>query len=158
MQLLLGVMSAPAAFQKAMDIILSRVKWKVALVYKDDVIIFSRSNREQLTHVKLFLRLLQHASVTLKLKNCSFFQPSADCVVHVVLLGERRVAKTTTTAIRKAGPPRTYMELRSFLGLCTVYHRFVPGFAKIADPLNEMLKKGTPSKFDDRTDEQYETY
>ncbi|CDF35613.1 unnamed protein product [Chondrus crispus] len=35
-------------------------------------------------------------------------------------------------------------QLRSFLGLCNVYRRFVPHYAKIAHPLNQLLKKGQP--------------
>ena len=33
--------NAPATFQRAVDIILSRVKWGTALVYLDDVIVYS---------------------------------------------------------------------------------------------------------------------
>jgi len=33
--------NAPASFQRALDIILSGLKWQICLVYLDDVIIFS---------------------------------------------------------------------------------------------------------------------
>jgi len=36
-----GLTKAPATFQRALDIILSGLKWQVCLVYLDDVIIFS---------------------------------------------------------------------------------------------------------------------
>lgn len=37
--------------------------------------------------------------------------------------------------------------MRYFLGLCSVCGRFLPGFAKIAAPLNEKIKKGELSHF-----------
>ncbi len=39
--------------------------------------------------------------------------------------------------MRDAIPPTTRKELRSFLGLASYYHRFIPVFARIARPLNE---------------------
>ena len=38
LRMLFGLKNAPATFQRAVDIILSRVKWERALVYFDDVI------------------------------------------------------------------------------------------------------------------------
>jgi RNase H-like domain found in reverse transcriptase len=52
------------------------------------------------------------------------------------------VAEKNTLFIRTVQPPSTQSELRSLLGLCNVYRRFVPGFAKIASPLNALLRKG----------------
>ena len=37
--------------------------------------------------------------------------------------------------------PTTVKEVRSVLGLCSYYKRFVKGFSKIAKPLNELLRK-----------------
>jgi Reverse transcriptase (RNA-dependent DNA polymerase) len=38
-----GLVNAPATFQRAMDVILSRVLWKTAIVYLDDVIVSPRT-------------------------------------------------------------------------------------------------------------------
>eukprot|EP00171_Calliarthron_tuberculosum_P018627 IDg18627t1 len=38
-----GLLNAPASFQRALDIILARYKWKTCLVYLDDVIVFSKN-------------------------------------------------------------------------------------------------------------------
>ena len=43
-----GLKNAPATFQRAVDIILSRVKWETALVYLDDVIVYSRTVTEHM--------------------------------------------------------------------------------------------------------------
>ena len=45
-----GLLNAPATFQRAMDIILSEVRWESVIVYLDDVIIFSRSFEEHVRH------------------------------------------------------------------------------------------------------------
>ncbi|CAN8075543.1 unnamed protein product [Agarophyton chilense] len=94
-----GLKNAPATFQQVMHIILSRVKWKFALVYLDDVIIFSLTVTEHLRHVKKVLTILQDPGVTLKLRKCAFFQASVDNHAHVVLPGKLKVATRTTNAI-----------------------------------------------------------
>ena len=40
--------------------------------------------------------------------------------------------------------PQNDKDVRSFLGLCTYYRRFVPAFADIARPLHELTEKGQP--------------
>jgi len=67
-----GVTSAPATFQRALDIILSGLKWQICLVYLDNVIIFS-ANAEQ--HVKDFDTVqhrLREAGATMNLERCTW--------------------------------------------------------------------------------------
>ena len=40
--------------------------------------------------------------------------------------------------------PKNVKDVRSFLGLCTYYRRFVPAFADIARPLHKLTEKGKP--------------
>lgn len=44
--------------------------------------------------------------------------------------------------------PANMTEVSFILGLCNVYERFVPSFAERAAPLNSILKKRIPVKFD----------
>ena len=63
---------------------------------------------------------------------------------HIIRPGELHVHSKNVSALAEAKPPRTETELRSFLGMCNVYRRFVDHLAKIAAPLTSMLKKGEP--------------
>ena len=53
----IGLRGAPATFQRALDIILSRVRWQICLVYLDDVIVFSRTHAEHAKHLDAVLGL-----------------------------------------------------------------------------------------------------
>eukprot|EP00170_Pyropia_yezoensis_P001388 contig_6141_g1392 len=48
---------------------------------------------------------------------------------HVLTPGELRVNKKNIKALRHARQPKTQMELKSFLGMCNVYRRFVRDYA-----------------------------
>ena len=56
------------------------------------------------------------------------------------------MAQGNTQAVEKFKEPTMQMELRSFLGLCNVYRRFVPNFARTAAPSNALLRKECPTK------------
>lgn len=91
------------------------------------------------------LRLLMAAGMTLKLKKCHFFFDSIDYLGHVIdigMLGKLHVSKTTTEAIESLQYTKDVSQMRSHLGLCKVYRHFVPGFQKIAAPLNRKLRSG----------------
>lgn len=87
------------------------------------------------------LKLLGSAGISLKLKKCSFFQPKMHYLGHVTSLGKLSVAETGADAFKTFTFPRTLTQVRSFLGACNVYRRFVKGFARIARPLTDMTRK-----------------
>jgi hypothetical protein len=54
-----GLMTAPATFQRAIDIVLSSVRFQCALTYLDDIVIYSPTFDQHLKDLSRVLRLLQ---------------------------------------------------------------------------------------------------
>ena len=150
--------NAPAIFQRAVDIILSRVKWETALVYLDDVIFYSRTVTEHMAHVREVLRLLHTAGVSPKLAKCAFFDTSLTYLGHVIRPGRLEVERRNVIAIERARAPTNQMKLRSFLGMCNLYRRFIQGFAKIAAPLNKKTGKNQPYELEILTDAEFAAF
>ena len=80
----------------------------------------------------------------LKLRKCECFVEKIKYLGHVVRPGTLEIDAARIAALEQVRYPQTQTQLRSFLGLCNVYRRFVPHYAKIAHPLNQLLKKGQP--------------
>jgi RNase H-like domain found in reverse transcriptase/Reverse transcriptase (RNA-dependent DNA polymerase) len=137
-----GITNAPATNQRMVDMVLAGLTWKSCLVYLDDIIVFSPSFEAQMRHLDVVMERLYRAGLSLKLEKCHFCKNTVSYLGHVIRPGKLAVAEKNTLSLRTVQPPSTQSELRSFLGLCNLYRRFVPWFAKIASPLNALLRKG----------------
>ena len=126
------VTNAPSTFQKALDILLGSFKWKSCLVYLDDVIIFSQNTKDHLRDVDEVLTALREAGVSLKLAKCNFFTDTVRYFGHVIKPGTMEVEEASKRALKGLRPPRTGSELKSFLGLCNVYRRFIRDYTLIS--------------------------
>ena len=112
-----GLTNAPATYKRAIDMILSGVRWNTCLVYSDDVIVFSRTVKEHVTHLDEAFGLLSRAGVSLKTSKCFLFQEEVEYLGPIVGRGHIRVNEKTLVGLRRAEPPRTKKDLRSFLGM-----------------------------------------
>ena len=66
-----GLTNALGTFQRALNIILSGLKWQICLVYLDDVILFSANAEQHVKVVDTVLHRLREAKVTMNLQTCT---------------------------------------------------------------------------------------
>jgi len=141
-----------------MDMILAGVKWQICLVYLDDVIVFSRSPEEHLQHLDEVLTRLGKVGVTLKASKCHFFQEEVEYLGHVIRPGRVHVLEKNLRALRGLCYPETQTQMKSFLGMCGVYRRFVAEFAKIAEPLTALTSTKLPKKLPPPSREEMDAF
>jgi len=147
-----GLTNAPATFQRALDIILSGLKWQICLVYLDDVVIFSANAEQHVKDVDTVLHRLREAGVTLNLEKCTWFSDEVEYLGHIVRPGQLHVHNKNVDALKHSKIPTTKTPLKSFLGMCNVYRRFVKDFAKRAKPLNALTRAEIPPDLPPPTD------
>ena len=66
---------------------------------------------------------------------------------HVVDCSGIHVDKDKVKAISEMMPPTNVKMVRSFLGACGYYRKFIKDYSKIAAPLTELTKKGRQFKW-----------
>ena len=140
-----GLTNAPATFQRMMNEILRGFIDRCAMVYLDDVIIFSRTEEEHTKNVLDVVRALQMHGLILNEKKCEWGRPSILYLGHIASGDGLRPNPQKVEAILKWPSCSTISEVRRFLNIAGYYRRFIRGFAKMASPLYKLLE-GSPRK------------
>lgn len=142
-----GLVNAPSVFQRTINKILSEAKIKYAIVYMDDILIPAKDFSEGLQRLEEVLGLLKKGGLTLKLSKCHFFQSQIDFLGFEVSCKGIRPGTRKTDAVSKFPEPKNQHEVRQFLGLSGFFRRFIKGYALIASPLSDLLRKDSPWKW-----------
>jgi hypothetical protein len=124
-----------------MNNILRKVLGKYALVYLDDVIIFSKTAEEHITHIGDILDRIQKAGFKLKLSKCFFFQKSVPYLGQIISEEGSSTDPKKIEVVKNFPPPENRQQLKSALGLFGYYRKYIKNFGAIAHPLTELTKK-----------------
>lgn len=130
-----------------MAVILFTVKRQFATVYLDDIAVFLKTPEKHIDHIPHVLTLPNNAEVTLKIKKGKFSTDKINYLGYDIRPRRLEIAGHTTEAIGGLQPPMSTTKLRSIQGLCKVFRRLVPNFARLASPLNMHLQKYQPATF-----------
>lgn len=81
-----------------------------ALVYHENIVIFSQTLCEHVDYIGLVFVILKNVEVTLKLEKCAFFTKKIHCLTDVIHLGRLEVEGHTTDAERHSKAVTTQSE------------------------------------------------
>ena len=151
-----GLTNAPAIFQQTMAIVLDGLG-KFSVAYLDDILIFSETLEEHLVHIQRVFNRLREYSLKLKLKKCSFVKPETNYLCFVINESGIKPEACKVNVIKALPVPTTVKEVRSFIGMCSYYRRFFPGFSAIAEPIIALTCKFSRFKWDAKCQTAFET-
>ncbi|GJZ23618.1 putative reverse transcriptase domain-containing protein [Tanacetum coccineum] len=119
---------------------------KFIIVFIDDILIYSKDEKEHEEHLKAILELLKKEQLYAKFSKCEFWIPKVQFLGHVIDSRGIHVDPAKIESIKDWASPKTPTEIRQFLGLAGYYRRFIEGFSKIAKSMTKLTQKGI--KFD----------
>ena len=135
-----GLVNAGASFQRLMDQTLNGLHWTMCLVYLDDIIVFGRTVEEHNERLRIVLKRLAEANLTLKPGKCKWARRQVKYLGHLIENGTIKTDPDKTAAVREFPTPGSVKDVRAFLGIASYYRRFVPNFATLSKPLSVLTK------------------
>ena len=115
--------------------------------YLDDIIIYSRTEKEHLEHLEEIFSRLRAAGLKLKLEKCSFFKRHIQYLGHLISADGIQPLPEKLESIAKMPAPRNPKEVKQFLGLVGYYRNFIPRIADISRVLTHLTKKDAEFKW-----------
>lgn len=137
-----GLTNAPATFQALMNEVFRQQLREFVLVFFDDILVYSSSEEQHLTHLQEVLTILLKHQLFPRRSKCSFAQTQIDYLGHVITQNGVGVDPQKIQAVKDWPIPTTVKALRGFLGFTCYYIKFVRNYGIIAKPLTNLLRKG----------------
>ena len=135
-----GLCNAPAMFQCLMQNCLGELNLTYALIYLDDVIVYSKTEEEHLVRLCAVLERFMEHGLKLKPSKCNFFHTKISYLGHKVSAAGMEMGTEGLKGIAEIATPAMYTQVCKFLGATGYFRCFIKGYARIAKPLNNLLQ------------------
>ncbi|GBG63051.1 hypothetical protein CBR_g36535 [Chara braunii] len=152
-----GLTNAPATFQATMTMEFRDLLDRSVLIYLDDILVYSRTVDEHITHLRAVLNRLRLAKYKANRDKCEFAKQELEYLGHYVTPKGIRPLADKIQAIVDWPEPRCTTDVRSFMGLAGYYQRFVESYSKVAAPLSRLQPPKVPFEFDDAARDAFTT-
>ncbi|KAH0712585.1 hypothetical protein KY289_008544 [Solanum tuberosum] len=136
-----GLTNAPAAFMDLMNRVFKLYLDMFVIVFIDDILIYSRSEEDHASHLRIVLQNLKDKELYAKFSKCEFWLESVEFLGHIVSGEGIKVDTQKIEEVQNCPRPTSPTDIRSFLGLAGYYRRFVKGFSSISLSLTKLTQK-----------------
>ena len=140
-----GLRNAPATFQRMMDQVLDGML-EFAGAYIDDIIIYSQSWEDHMTHAALVIEQLKKFGSTAKPSKYQWGASSLTFLEHTMGGGTVSVPDCRVIAIKQYVRPVTKCDVHAFLRTTGYYRKFIPWYAHHSVALTAKTRKAAPNK------------
>jgi hypothetical protein len=150
-----GLTGAPATFQRFINDTLREHLDVFCTAYLDDILIYSRTREEHLSHVRKVLTALRRAGLFAKIQKCEFFKDETTFLGVIVGRHGIRMDPKKVQTIRDWKTPTCLTDVQAFIGFGNFYRRFVRDFSKIIAPMVNLTRKDVKFQWDLRCEESF---
>ena len=141
-----GIKHLPALFQRILERIIHGLPF--CRVYIDDIVVFSDTEEEHIEHLRTVIDRLTNAGMHLGIPKCHFGVPAVRVLGHFCDGEGIRPDKDKAVEMLNFPQPRSFKDLQSFMGLANYFSCYIPRFAQVCAPINELRSPAKAAQFD----------
>jgi hypothetical protein len=139
-----GLTNAPASFQHFINDTLREFLDDFVNAYIDDILIYSESYEENVSHTRKVLEALSKAGLHLKPEKCEFHVQTVKYLGVILTPTGIQMDPAKVEAVKEWPVPRHLKDVQAFLGFANYYRRFIFEYSKKVTPMTKLTHKETP--------------
>ncbi|WVZ80930.1 hypothetical protein U9M48_028363 [Paspalum notatum var. saurae] len=152
-----GLTNAPAFFMYLMNSVFMNELDKFVVVFIDDILIYSKNEKEHEEHLRIVLSRLREHKLYGKFSKCAFWLKEVAFLGHILSAKGVAVDPSKVEDVLNWKQPQTVTEIRSFLGLVGYYRRFIEDFSRISKPMTTLTQKNAKFAWSPKCEEAFGT-
>ena len=156
-RMLMGLWGSPNTFHSLMEHMLVELTWNNTVLYLDDCIIFSKTPEGHIKRLQQVFQRFREANLKNNPTKCAFFQTKVQFLGHVISKNGLEADPEKVKAVQNFPLPQNQTDVKSFLGLCSYYRRYIKNFAMIARPLHKASETKSSFIWTKETQEAFES-
>ena len=135
-----------ATFQELINYMLYNHLNKFIIAYLNDILIFSKTEKEHEKHIKKVLKRLQEKNFYLKSKKCEFHKQQVEYLEHIIITEKLEMNSEKIKTVIKFLMSECIKDIQTFQKLTEYYQKFITNFISIIMLLIDLLKKNKSFK------------
>ncbi|EYC04035.1 hypothetical protein Y032_0090g2380 [Ancylostoma ceylanicum] len=148
----MGLKGAPGTFQKISNSLIRELR-SCTFAYIDDIVTCADDFDQHVRDVRELFSRIRSFGMKLRIDKCVFAAKEVEYLGVLISKNGSRINPKRIASITKYPVPKTVSDVKSFLGAASYFRRYIPNFAKIANPLTGLTRKES-NRFIWRTEQQ----
>ena len=144
-----GLINALAAFMDLMHKVFQPYLDQFAIVFVDDILMYSQSKEEHEDHLRVVLQLLKDHRLYAKLSKREFWLIEVRFLGHMVSASKVSIDPKKVEVVMSWERSKSVFEICGFLGLAGYYRRFIKDFFRLVAPMKNLTHKEVKFEWND---------
>ncbi len=136
-----NLINASVTFQIFMNNVLRRYLNQFIIVYLNDILVYSKTKKEHVWHVKKVLQTLKKVDLRIKSGKSEFHVQSVQFLKFIVTSQSLRMNLKKIEAVTTWSMLKLKIEVQFFLEFANFYRRFIERYFRIVSSLTNLMRK-----------------
>ncbi len=147
--------NGPASWQEFINELIFPFLNEFAQAYLDDILIYSKTRKEHVKHVRAVLQKLRKAGLQVDITKCEFHVQETKFLGLLVSTEGLRMDPSKVQVVVDWPTPTNLKRAQAFIGFCNFYRRFIKDFSKIVRPIMKLTRKDAPFEWNPECQEAF---